>query len=167
MRTIKWIPLLLLLVLSPLVAVEPTGITAQLGEVKVCVDPDWPPFETLDKEGNHHGIGADLLRLVGERAGVTFSIVKTTDWVASLAASQAGECQVVSLLNRTPERDAWLIFTDPIFTDPNVFITRVEHNFIADAASLSDATIVFPKGTSMEEKFRGLYPNLTVVNSES
>lgn len=137
------------------------------GTVKVCVDPDWYPFEMLDGNGGHIGIGADLLRLAAKKAGVKLEIVRTADWDESLTFSQSGRCEVLSFLNSTPERDTWLNFTRPVFTDINVFVTREEHRYIPDPAELSGETIVFPKGTAMEELIRRDYPELRVLTCES
>ena len=38
----------------------------------LCVDPDWSPFEVIDASGQHVGIAADLLALVGQRLGAGF-----------------------------------------------------------------------------------------------
>lgn len=132
-----------------------------------CVDPDWPPYEIINSNGVHEGIAADLLRLTAERAGVTLKLVRTKDWDESVAASKRGDCEALSFLNQTPKRDEWLIFTDPIFTDPNVVITREQHSYISDLAELPGHTIALPKGTSIEERVRRDYPNLRVVAAES
>lgn len=137
----------------------------KLGVIKVCVDPDWAPFETLNSAGEYQGIGADLLFLITKRLGLTLEVLKTKDWNESITASQEGKCQIMSFLNQTKARDKWLIFTDSHFNDPNVFITREEHPFIADPSSLVDQTIVFPKGTAMEELIRKDYPNLKVITT--
>ena len=60
-----------------------------------------------------------------------------------------------------------LLFTEPHFSDVNVFITREEHPFIANPADLVDKTIVFPKGTAMEELIRKDYPNLKIINTNT
>jgi len=133
----------------------------------VCVDPDWPPFEIIDDQGEHVGIAGDLLRLAAERSGVMLTLYPTKDWTESLAASQAGQCDLLSFLNQTPQREAWLIFTDPIFVDPNVLVTREEHPFIPDLAAVSGETIAVPNGTAIEEWVRAEFPNLTVVTTES
>lgn len=36
----------------------------------LCVDPDWWPFETINEQGAHAGIAADLHALVRERVGL-------------------------------------------------------------------------------------------------
>jgi len=137
------------------------------GAVKVCVDPDWYPFEKINEKGEHVGIAADLLRLAAKNSGLRIEIVPTRDWDESLAFAQSGRCEVLSFLNSTPERDTWLNFTEPVFTDINVFVTREEHRYIPDPAELTDETIVFPTGTAMEELIRRDYPNLRVLNCES
>jgi diguanylate cyclase (GGDEF)-like protein len=133
----------------------------------LCVDPDWVPFESVNARGEHEGIAADLLRLVAERVGIAFTLVPTRDWDESLAASKEGRCQVLSFLNKTALRDEWLLFTDPVFNDSNVFITREEHPFIDDPASLTGESIVFPSGTAMEERVRSEYPNLRILTTAS
>jgi diguanylate cyclase (GGDEF)-like protein len=139
------------------------------GVVSYCVDPDWPPFEQIDSQGQHVGIAAELLSLVAQRSGVSLQLLVTKDWDESLQASRDGRCSVMSFLNQTPKRDAWLVFTDPVLVDENVLITREEHPFISDLASLSAATMVLPKGTSIEERVRRDYPNirLTLVDTEA
>lgn len=137
------------------------------GAVSFCVDPDWPPFEHIDAQGQHVGIAADLLKLAAQRSGVTLQLVPTKDWDDSLAASQTGRCQLMSFLNQSPKRDAWLLFTEPVLVDENVLITREEHAFVSDLAALSNETLVLPKGTSVEERLRRDYPNLNIMLVDS
>jgi diguanylate cyclase (GGDEF)-like protein len=139
------------------------------GKVTFCVDPDWEPFEVISPKGRHEGIAADLLRLATERVGLTLELVPTKNWDDSISASKSGQCTLLSFLNQTPKRDEWLIFTEPMFTDSNVFITREEHPFIVDPAMLEGETIALPSGTSIEERIRRDYPNLrpVITNSEA
>ena len=111
--------------------------------VRICVNPDWAPFEWIAADGTHRGIAADLAHLAARRVGLTLDLVRTADWRESLVAAKAGRCQVLNFLNQTDERDAWLVFTDPIFSDPNVFITREEHPFISDPARQTGKPLSF------------------------
>jgi len=140
---------------------------AQVGSVKMCVDPDWAPFERINSQGKHEGIAADLVQLVAQRVGLRIELLPTKDWEESLAASKAKRCQIMSFLNQTPARDAWLSFTDPIFFDPNVIITREEHGFVADLKGLKGESVALPRGTMVEERVRRDFPNLTVVLTNS
>lgn len=140
---------------------------SQTPVVSLCVDPDWSPFESIDENGQYVGISADLLRLISIRTGVRFSLKPTKTWDESIEEARSGNCQALSFLNETPERKGWLAFTDPVFTDVNVFITREEHPFISDPSGLVGATLVLPKGTGVEEFVRKRYPNLRIITVES
>ncbi|NYZ14019.1 diguanylate cyclase [Azospirillum sp. RWY-5-1] len=137
------------------------------GPVTFCVDPDWPPYEIINRGGAHEGIAADLLALAGERAGLSLALHPTADWDASLKASREGACDLLSFLNQTPKREEWLLFTEPLFIDPNVIITHAEHPFIADLSAESDKSIALPSGTSIEERVRRDFPKLRILTTDS
>jgi diguanylate cyclase (GGDEF)-like protein len=141
----------------------------RVGAIKMCVDPDWVPFEWINEQGRHEGIAADLVQLVAHRVGLRIELFPVKSWDESLAAAKAKQCQILSFLNQTPERDKWLIFTDPIFYDQNIIITREEHPYIGDPRGLSDHSVAVPSGTMIEERLRANYPDLKIVttNSES
>lgn len=144
-----------------------TAFVRQTGTVTMCVDPDWAPFERINERGEYEGIGADLLQLVAERVGLRLQLVPVRTWVDSLQASKDGRCRIMSFLNRTPEREQWLIFTAPVFSDPNVIVTREEHDFIVDLRGLRGESVALPKGTMVEEHIRRDFPNLKVIPTSS
>ena len=139
----------------------------QVGTIKMCVDPDWPPFERLNEHGQHEGIAADLVQLVAQRVGLKIEVYRVKTWEESIAASKGQRCQILSFLNQTPEREQWLAFTDPIFYDQNVIITREEHPYIGDPKGLKGKRIALPRGTMVEERVRRDFPSLTVLNTGS
>lgn len=139
----------------------------EIGPILVCVDPDWYPFEQITRKGEYVGIGADILHLVMQRLDIDYHIVATRTWEESLLLSQQGDCDVISFLNLTPVRNRWLLFTHPTFSDPNVFITREEHMFIADPLRLGNERLVLPVGTSVQEHVRRTYPRLSILNVQT
>lgn len=147
---------------------EEASYISELGPVRLAVDPDWEPYEWLEADGSFRGIAADLIQLIFERLGVAYEIVPTGSWTESIELSKTGKAHGLAFLNRTPAREAWLAFSEPYFSDPNVFITRVEHDYIFDPRRLPERSIVFPEGTSLEEQVRRRFPNLaiSVVASE-
>jgi diguanylate cyclase (GGDEF)-like protein len=121
------------------------------------------PFERINEQGQHEGISADLVQLVAQRVGLRIELLQLKTWDEMLAASKAGHCQIMSFLNRTPARDQWLIFTDPIFYDPNILITREEHAYVGDLRGIQKQIVALPRGTSIEERLRRDYPNLSII----
>lgn len=146
---------------------EEKAYIAKVGAIRMCVDPDWVPFERINEQGKHEGIAADLVQLVAQRVGLRIELYPVKNWEASLAASKSGLCQITSFLNQTPARDKWLKFTDPIFFDQNIIVTREEHPYIGDLKWLHDKTVALPRGTMVEERIRSEYPELRIITTGS
>lgn len=138
-----------------------------ISPIKLAVDPDWYPFERLNAKGEYTGIGADYIRLVENRLGVRFEIVPTQDWNQSLEYSKEGKVTLLSLLNKSEERNKWLIFSEPLIVDDNVIIGRYDSPYINDLSMEDNKTVVLPEGTSVEERLRKAYPKLIIELTES
>ena len=138
-----------------------------IGKITMGVDNDWRPFEYVDEQGNCCGIGADLVDLVSKRLGLEFELYPTKDWDETLELSKNGQFHFIPFLNQSPERDKWLIFTEPILIDDNVLITREEHEYINNLKTLKDKTIVLIKGTMVVERVKEEFPNLNVITVET
>lgn len=152
---------------SPTYTDEEKTHISELETIRLCVDPDWYPYEMLDEQGIHRGIGAEIIDLIAQKSGIEIHIIPTKNWDESLSLSKDGRCDGLTMLNKTAERDKWLDFTEPYFVDPNVIITREEHDYIADASRLIDETLVLPSGTSIEEVVRESYPNIKILLVET
>lgn len=135
--------------------------------IRMCVDPDWVPFERINSQGKHEGIAADLVQLIAQRVGLKVDLYSVKTWEESLVASKDKRCQIMSFLNQTPEREKWLVFTKPIFFDQNIIITREDHLYIGDLKGLTEETVALPRGTMVEERTRKAFPNLQVVTTET
>lgn len=146
---------------------EERAYLKQLGPITMGVDPDWMPFERLDGDGNFSGIAADLIGLISQRLGIRFEVIPTRDWDETLELSRNGEVMIIPFLNKTADREQWLIFSDTLFSDPNVLITRADHPYISDLRGLRNRTMVLPTGTSVEENIRRHYPNIRIITVPS
>lgn len=135
--------------------------------IKLVVDPDWYPYEAVDKKGTYHGIAADLLQLISSRTGLVFEVIPSKNWNESIRLAQEGKAEAISLLNATAERQNWLLFSEVYYSDPNVLITHKEHEYISDLSRFSHETMVLPSGTSIEERLRQDYPALKIIIVET
>ena len=133
----------------------------------MCVDPDWWPFEAIDERGVHVGIAADLVALATSRAKLQVALYPTRTWEESVAASKAGKCQLTSFLNQSPERDQWLIFTEPLLVDPNVLIVREDSAPLGDLVTLKGRSIALPRESAVYERVRKDFPNLKLIGTDS
>jgi polar amino acid transport system substrate-binding protein len=147
-------------------SVEQKEYLKQKKEITMCVDPDWEPFEIINEKEEHEGIAADLIKLVSARLNIPIKLVPTKTWDETLRFSQYKMCDILSFVNQTPERQKWLVFTEPIFTDPNVLVARSDYPMIDDLSKIN-ASIAFPKGTAMYERFSKDFPQLIFIPVDS
>ena len=130
--------------------------------ITMCVDPDWEPFEKINKAGFHEGISADIIKLISDKLNITIKLIPTKTWDESIALSKDKKCDILSFLNETAKRKEWLNFTEPIFKDPNVLVGRSEKKYIEDISKVN-LSIALPRQTAMAERFSKDFPNLTII----
>lgn len=94
--------------------------------IRVAPDPDFPPIEWFDKDGNLVGLAADYLKLVEKRLGVRFTIVRCKSWDEVLAKARDHTIDFLSAAAQTPDRAEYLLFSSPHIVLPGVIITRNE-----------------------------------------
>ena len=130
--------------------------------ITMCVDPDWEPFEKINRNGIHEGISADIIKLISTKLDIKIELIPTNDWDESIDFSKQKKCDILSFLNETPKRKEWLVFTEPIFTDSNVLVGRSEKKYIEDISKVN-LSIALPRNTAMTERFAKDFPNLIIV----
>tara|TARA_B100000579_G_C22835540_1_gene858515 strand:+ start:641 stop:2644 length:2004 start_codon:yes stop_codon:yes gene_type:complete len=121
------------------------------GELTVCTDAPYEPFEYQDEEGNWAGFDMDIMRDISGRMGVDLSVkVVPFDGIWLLPA--AGECDVVaSAMTITEERAKSALFTDPYFdADQSLLVRSSDVDKFSTLSSLSDSRIAVQTGTTGE-----------------
>ncbi len=120
--------LLVALLLSSLAACSPKksanhlDAIKQAGSIKVGTSADYPPFESVDANGNKVGFDIDLMTEVAKRMGVKL------EWVdmpfdSLIAAVQQGKIDMaISAFNYSAERDQKIDFTDAYYTSEDSFM---------------------------------------------
>ena len=133
------------------------------GPLKLCIDPDWLPYEALDDEGRHQGLSADFMQLFARRLGVELSIYPTGSWSETLEAARQRHCDLVALANPTPERRTYLDFTTPYLSFPYVLITRDDQFFIEDIKQELDEVFAVVRGYALIDEMQRRYPKIRLL----
>ena len=94
--------------------------------IRLTPDPDFPPIEFFEN-GNFAGIAADYIRLIEEKLGVAFEIREVDSWSTSVRETKNRENDVWSAVAVTPERQAYMIFSEPYINSPAVIIVREDN----------------------------------------
>jgi signal transduction histidine kinase/ABC-type nitrate/sulfonate/bicarbonate transport system substrate-binding protein/ABC-type amino acid transport substrate-binding protein len=137
------------------------------GSIKMCVDPDWMPFEQINADGKHEGMSADLLKMMQQRSGVNLELVPTTSWSESIEKAKTRQCDIYSLAMPTPERMDYMDFTTPYLSFPFVIATRSDKVFVERIEQVLDKPLALVKGYAYTEILKKRYPETRFVEVDN
>lgn len=119
---------------------EEQNYLAEKRRIFMCIDPDWMPFEK-NENGRHIGMSADYFELFQEKMNIPIEMAPTDTWLESLELGQSRQCDIFSMVMSTPEREKYLLFTEPYITVPLVIATNISETFIDDITQITDKKI--------------------------
>lgn len=153
MKKLIAIALAALLAISCFTACGSTGTTLadvqKAGKLTVATSPDFPPFESLDGNGEVFGIEIDILNLICAELGVELDI-QQVDFDSVLPGVQAGKYHMgASGISVTPAREENTLFTDPYCLAAQAIVV-MKGSPIASKADLTGKTVSVQTGTTAE-----------------
>jgi signal transduction histidine kinase len=116
--------------------------------IRVGHDPTFSPYAAQDAAGKIVGIDPDYLDLISRRTGLKFQNLAREDWGKTVEDFKAGRVDLLLSLNRAPEREPYLVYTQPYTQVYNVIITRSDEPNLASLADLRGHTIAIHRGSS-------------------
>jgi ABC-type amino acid transport substrate-binding protein len=125
------VALLLVMVLPVTATSQPTSDRATHAQVegsttKIGTNAEYPPFESVDEEGNIIGFDIDLMDAIAADAGFEIEWINTK-WDGIFTALASGEFDaVISAATITPEREEEVDFSDPYFLAGQIISVSVD-----------------------------------------
>ncbi|MGZ5076485.1 MAG: EAL domain-containing protein [Methylobacter sp.] len=135
--------------------------------IRVGIDRDFAPYEWLDAKGNYVGLSADYIALVEQRLGVKFDIIKTKPWSEILEMAQRGELDMIANVNKTPEREQYLIFTEAYLNTPAIIVSDSNNGFIGTLDRLAGKQVTLEKGYFMQELLMHDHPEIQLLPADN
>ena len=135
--------------------------------LSLCSDPDWLPYEAINKADQHIGIMADFHKLWSERLGVEIRLVPTTSWQQSLDYIQQRKCDLLSSAQDIPARRHYLSVTDSIIHYPFAIATQKDSEFIVNFRQVLNKDFVMVKGYAAIDILRSEYPTIDIKTVDS
>jgi polar amino acid transport system substrate-binding protein len=132
-------------------------------KIKVCIDPNWMPFEQFDENGKHAGMTSDYYKLFEHFLSTPFEVISSKTWTESLELAQKRECDILSLVTQTPERKKYLNFTTAYISAPLVIATKLDHSFVSNVDDLKGQKIGITKGDAYAELLKNKYQFLNLI----
>lgn len=135
-------------------------------ELKMCIDPDWMPFEAL-KDGEHIGITSDVIEKFKKQLPIPIKLIPTKDWSESLLKGRSRQCDFFALAAYTPELAEYMNFTKSYIDLPIVLATKTNTFYISDIAEVKDKKLGVGKDHAIGLQLRKKLPNINLVEVSS
>lgn len=119
------------------------------GQLTVCSDMPYEPFEFQNESGETEGFDYDVVSAMGDQMGVDVEFV-TTPFDGIIAALQAGNCDMIaSAMTITDERAEQVAFTEPYFdADQSLLVLKENEETYATLDDLAGKNIGVQSGTT-------------------
>lgn len=134
--------------------------------IRVCVDPDWMPFETIQKS-KHIGMAADYMQQFSQMMDTPIVLVPTDTWEESLHLARERQCDILSMAMETASRKAYMTFSHPYLISPVVFAIRMDQPFIPDFQRVVRQKIGITQSDGLIESLRKEYPDINLIEVNS
>ena len=131
--------------------------------IRVGVTRDFPPYEWIDEHNRYVGPVAEYMGLIEKKLGVKFDIVHDRPWTDILDMAKRGELDMLSCVNKTPERSKFLNFTEPYKSTHIVMIDNGQGDYIDSLNQLNNKRVSVEKDYFMQEFMQNNHPNIQVV----
>jgi basic membrane protein A len=134
---------------APMATEEAAAPTGDLGVVKVGINAEYPPFESVDENKNIVGFDPDLMNAIAARAGFDLEFINTR-WDGIFVALQSGEFDAVSsAATITAEREEIVDFSNPYFNAGQMIAVKAENaDTIQTPADLAGRRVGVQAGTT-------------------
>ena len=128
--------------------------------IRIHNEMDWPPFN-FAVDNRPTGYSIDFMNLIAARAGLEVEYVTGPSWNEFLEMMRAGTLDVMLNIVKTPERQKYLLYTDPYADNPNTILSRTEDSY-ASLEELRGKTVSIPKGFFYEEVLSREFPDINL-----
>ncbi len=131
--------------------------------IRLCADPSFPPYESINKNGKFEGIGADIIKIISKNINKKIELVDTKNWTESINSIKNKKCDLLSIAVKTKKRQEYLNFTKPYIHDAVVVATKNEQLFVNDSSDLSNRKIGISEGYALGELLKKENPDVQIV----
>lgn len=131
----------LIVFLTSLLAYQPSLLADDARVVKCYVTANFPPYYTLDEDGNLTGFGIEVMNAIAKRSGIQVHYTVKETWPEILQALKDGEADILASIGVTEERKAFANFTPPVEVVPVSIFIREEEPVSSEEIDLRGMTV--------------------------
>ena len=133
--------------------------------IRVGAISDWPPFDSIDADGNYSGVTRDYLDLIARKTGLTFDY-RIDTWSNLLDAIKQHSVDLLGSVYYTAERDRTFNFSPPYLEVLDYFFVRDDLG-VRSIADLNGKRVAMPKDYALSDLLRKHFPDIRIVDVAS
>lgn len=149
--------------LSDILTREEAAWLQQHSRLRLAPDPHFPPIEYFDEKGRYQGVVSDYYHAIEEVLGIHFEVVQASTWDEVLQMAQRRDIDIVGAAQQTPEREAYLQFSQSIIDIPNVIVVTDKSSGEVGFAGLAGRRLAVTRGNALHEFVRTNFPQVVLV----
>lgn len=135
--------------------------------LKLCIDPNWMPFEMFTDKGEYIGLSSEYFELFSKQINIPIKPIKTNNWSETLDFMKKRKCDVLSLAMETPSRKKYMDFTSIYMQMPLVLATKLNVTFVDNFKQLKNKKIGIVKDYAYAELIKHKYPYINIVEAKN
>ena len=120
-------------------------------------DPNWLPFEAVNKKNKHIGIAAEYVREIQKRTGIKFEYIPSLTWLDAVKKIKNNN---IPMIVETTNSKLALIYTKPFISNSIVIIMNKNTRYVEDLNSISHKKIAIIKEYGYVEELKKEYRNI-------
>ncbi len=116
--------------------------------ITVGIDPEFAPFEFIDKNGQHSGYSSDYIKLLNERLGTHMKFVADLSWQDVMTQIRQEKIDMLAAVGFSQERSKFLLYTTPYIGFYRMIFCRTDLPFIAGINDIKDLRVAVQANSS-------------------
>ena len=133
-----------------------------LAPLIISNEKDWVPFD-FNVAGVPRGYSVGLIKLIAQKSGLKVTFVNGHTWNQIMEIFKNGDIDIVQSIYKTPQREKIGIFTEPIYSFKNYFITQKSAQKISSVEELNFKRVAVVQDWAIEKFLTTNYPKLKLV----
>ena len=148
---------------DPLTQEEREWIRKHDDKIVLAHDPSAKPIDFIDENGQFRGVAADYVELIEKSLNFKFNIVHLKTWDEAMRRAKNKEIDVLCAFSKNPQREKWMLFTEPYIEIPTVILTKkdIKGNLTLD--KMKNMKVTFTKGWVIDDFLRNNYSYLDML----
>ena len=133
------------------------------GKIRLAPCPGWEPMEIFDETGQYSGFVADHIKLIEERLGFQFTLVRVESWAEIVRMARQQMIDVIPAAQPSPETRSFMTWSEPYLEAPAVIITRKGTREKLTLKALEGMRVGSSRSYMVTEYIRKYYPRIDLT----